>query len=36
MSDDETNSEEAVSAEEAAPKPTVKCPDCDLCDGSGR
>jgi len=36
MADDETNSEETVSAEEAAPKPTVKCPDCDLCDGSGR
>ena len=23
-------------AEGAPPKPAVKCPDCDLCDGSGR
>ena len=23
-------------AAEEPPKPAVKCPDCDLCDGSGR
>jgi hypothetical protein len=27
---------EEAAAGEAPPKPAVKCPDCDLCDGSGR
>lgn len=26
----------ATSSSEEAPKVAVKCPDCDLCDGSGR
>ena len=29
-------SEEPEAAEKIEPKPEVKCPDCDLCDGSGR
>lgn len=28
--------EAAAAADEEPPKPAVKCPDCDLCDGSGR
>lgn len=31
---EESSSEAAVAPKE--PKPEVKCPDCDLCDGSGR
>mmetsp|Transcript_4880 Transcript_4880/g.5860 ORF Transcript_4880/g.5860 Transcript_4880/m.5860 type:complete len:128 (+) Transcript_4880:95-478(+) len=31
---EESNVEEMVNDE--PPKPAVKCPDCDLCDGSGR
>ena len=35
-----SSQEEAPSDDTAAPtdppKPAVKCPDCDLCDGSGR
>lgn len=27
---------DASAEEQETPKPTVKCPDCDLCDGSGR
>ena len=30
---DESNSDDATNNE---PKVAVKCPDCDLCDGSGR
>lgn len=35
-SSDEAVVGEAATADEAPPKPAVKCPDCDLCDGSGR
>ena len=34
MSEDATAADET--AEEEPPKPQVACPDCDLCDGSGR
>ncbi len=30
------DSASATSSSEEAPKVAVKCPDCDLCDGSGR
>ena len=42
LSDEANNNSEAAASsstaeeEKAPPKPAVKCPDCDLCDGSGR
>ena len=36
MSESEQESDVEASAVNEAPKPAVKCPDCDLCDGSGR
>lgn len=35
-SDGAVAGEAAPAADEEPPKPAVKCPDCDLCDGSGR
>ena len=36
-SNDEVKSEETqATSTPPTPKPAVKCPDCDLCDGSGR
>ena len=35
-SDGAVAGEAAAAADEEPPKPAVKCPDCDLCDGSGR
>ena len=34
--DDITSSDNDSNTEEDSPKINVKCPDCDLCDGSGR
>ena len=34
--DDITSSDNDINTEEDSPKINVKCPDCDLCDGSGR
>ena len=34
MSNDDTTTN--VEVTQAPPQPVVKCPDCDLCDGSGR
>lgn len=34
--EDETVSSEAAAAEALKPAVAIKCPDCDLCDGSGR
>ncbi len=38
MSTEDSSKIQSASSDESTvvPKPAVKCPDCDLCDGSGR
>ena len=34
--DEDGSADDITDTEEDSPKINVKCPDCDLCDGSGR